>query len=102
MYKPQREGATSFAQLLAAVAAIDPEMRVRFTSPHPKDFSDEVLQARVPPPPPPPRCHPKPTPTNACVPGCALLWFAFGRSECSEAEVTRVVVTFPGEVRGLR
>ena len=33
-----------FADLLEAVAEIDPEMRVRFTSPHPKDFSDDVLE----------------------------------------------------------
>uniref|UniRef100_S4RRT8 CDK5 regulatory subunit associated protein 1 n=1 Tax=Petromyzon marinus TaxID=7757 RepID=S4RRT8_PETMA len=33
-----------FAELLAAVSELDPEMRVRFTSPHPKDFPDEVLQ----------------------------------------------------------
>jgi hypothetical protein len=33
-----------FAELLARVAAVDPELRVRFTSPHPKDFSDDVLQ----------------------------------------------------------
>lgn len=28
---------------LVAVSEVDPEMRVRFTSPHPKDFSDDVL-----------------------------------------------------------
>ena len=44
MYKPRREGTATFAQLLDAVARISPELRVRFTSPHPKDFSDEVLQ----------------------------------------------------------
>ncbi|KAK9823298.1 hypothetical protein WJX72_001730 [[Myrmecia] bisecta] len=44
VYKPKREGAVQFAELLDAVADIDPEMRIRFTSPHPKDFSDEVLQ----------------------------------------------------------
>ncbi|GAB4822700.1 hypothetical protein N2152v2_009746 [Parachlorella kessleri] len=44
VYKPRRDGTVSFAELLDRVAAADPEMRVRFTSPHPKDFSDEVLQ----------------------------------------------------------
>jgi hypothetical protein len=44
VYKPRREGAASFAELLDSVAAVDPEMRIRFTSPHPKDFSDDVLQ----------------------------------------------------------
>lgn len=34
-----------FSDLLIAVAAINPEMRIRFTSPHPKDFPDDVLQA---------------------------------------------------------
>ena len=46
VYKPRRAGAASFAELLDAVAAVDPEVRVRFTSPHPKDFADDVLQAR--------------------------------------------------------
>lgn len=44
--KPKREGAVQFAELLDRVAAVDPEMRVRFTSPHPKDFTDDVLQVR--------------------------------------------------------
>ena len=44
VYRPRREGAVQFAGLLDAVASVDSEMRVRFTSPHPKDFSDEVLQ----------------------------------------------------------
>lgn len=47
MYKPKRSGTVSFAELLDAVASVDPEMRIRFTSPHPKEFSDEVLQVRV-------------------------------------------------------
>ncbi len=45
VYVPQRGGALRFAELLARVAAIEPEMRVRFTSPHPKDFPAEVLSA---------------------------------------------------------
>ncbi|CAD7700704.1 unnamed protein product [Ostreobium quekettii] len=44
VYKPKREGAVQFAELLQRAAEIDPEMRIRFTSPHPKDFSDDVLQ----------------------------------------------------------
>lgn len=43
VYRPRRDGAVSFAELLDRVAAVDPEIRIRFTSPHPKDFSDEVL-----------------------------------------------------------
>lgn len=43
--KPKREGAVQFAELLERVALVNPEMRVRFTSPHPKDFTDDVLQA---------------------------------------------------------
>lgn len=35
-------GGRRFADLLDAVSLIDPEMRIRFTSPHPKDFPDEV------------------------------------------------------------
>ena len=44
VYKPKRGGAVRFAELLAAVADVDTEMRIWFTSPHPKDFSDEVLE----------------------------------------------------------
>ncbi|KAF0304142.1 CDK5 regulatory subunit-associated protein 1 [Amphibalanus amphitrite] len=43
VYRP-KTGGTRFADLLSAVADVDPEMRVRFTSPHPKDFPDEVLR----------------------------------------------------------
>jgi len=32
-----------FVDLLADVSAVDPEMRIRFISPHPKDFSDELF-----------------------------------------------------------
>ena len=35
-------GGRRFSDLLERVADIDPEMRIRFTSPHPKDFPDEV------------------------------------------------------------
>lgn len=42
-YKPKKGGLT-FLTLLDEVSRIDPEMRIRFTSPHPKDFPVEVLQ----------------------------------------------------------
>ena len=48
VYKPRRGGAVRFAELLDSVAAIDPEMRIWFTSPHPKEFSDEVLDVSLP------------------------------------------------------
>lgn len=43
VYRPQRGGALGFAGLLEAAARVHPELRLRFTSPHPKDFNDEVL-----------------------------------------------------------
>ncbi|XP_073164872.1 mitochondrial tRNA methylthiotransferase CDK5RAP1 isoform X2 [Lepidochelys kempii] len=39
-----KEGGLRFTHLLDQVSRVDPEMRIRFTSPHPKDFPDEVLQ----------------------------------------------------------
>lgn len=39
-----KQGGMRFADLLDRVSAVDPEMRIRFTSPHPKDFPDEVLE----------------------------------------------------------
>ena len=42
IYKP-KVGGLRFADLLEKVANIDSEVRIRFTSPHPKDFPDEVL-----------------------------------------------------------
>jgi tRNA-2-methylthio-N6-dimethylallyladenosine synthase len=38
-----REGAISFANLLEMVALIDPLLRVRFSTSHPKDITDDVL-----------------------------------------------------------
>ena len=43
VYKP-RHGGKKFSALLDKVSLVDPEMRIRFTSPHPKDFPDEVKQ----------------------------------------------------------
>jgi tRNA A37 methylthiotransferase MiaB len=43
LYKLRGGKAVRFAQLLACVASAAPEVRFRFTSPHPKDFPDEVL-----------------------------------------------------------
>ncbi|KAK9885314.1 hypothetical protein WA026_010808 [Henosepilachna vigintioctopunctata] len=42
VYKPKL-GGLRFYHLLEKVANIDPEVRIRFTSPHPKDFPDECL-----------------------------------------------------------
>lgn len=39
-----KHGGMRFADLLDKVSLVDPEMRIRFTSPHPKDFPDEVIQ----------------------------------------------------------
>ncbi|XP_029286987.1 mitochondrial tRNA methylthiotransferase CDK5RAP1 [Cottoperca gobio] len=38
-----KQGGLRFSHLLERVSCIDPDMRIRFTSPHPKDFPDEVL-----------------------------------------------------------
>ncbi|CAN7989082.1 unnamed protein product [Ixodes hexagonus] len=43
VYKTQL-GGMRFADLLDRVSQVDPEMRIRFTSPHPKDFPDQVLE----------------------------------------------------------
>lgn len=39
------DGETDFAALLAAVAEAVPDMRVRFTTSHPKDMSDAIIDA---------------------------------------------------------
>ena len=43
-YQIRSEGGPSFPQLLRLVAAEVPQMRVRFTTSHPKDMSDETLK----------------------------------------------------------
>ncbi len=40
----QSEAGTGFPQLLAKVAEIDPALRVRFATSHPKDLSDDLLK----------------------------------------------------------
>ncbi|MGJ8661505.1 MAG: tRNA (N6-isopentenyl adenosine(37)-C2)-methylthiotransferase MiaB [Bacteroidota bacterium] len=35
---------TNFAQLMAMVAAVSPDLRIRFSTSHPKDMTDEVLE----------------------------------------------------------
>lgn len=39
-----KEGGKRFAELIHRVSQVDDEMRIRFTSPHPKDFPDELLK----------------------------------------------------------
>ncbi|KAL0486180.1 mitochondrial tRNA-methylthiotransferase [Acrasis kona] len=38
-----KKGGLRFTELVERVSNIDPEMRIRFTSPHPKDFPDDLL-----------------------------------------------------------
>jgi tRNA-2-methylthio-N6-dimethylallyladenosine synthase len=42
---PERDGKTPFVQLLEAVSEIDGLERVRFTSPHPKGYGDDLIEA---------------------------------------------------------
>lgn len=42
IYQTKR-GGLRFSDLLDQVSRIDPDVRIRFTSPHPKDFPDEVF-----------------------------------------------------------
>ena len=45
-YRWERDGKTTdFAGLLEQVASVDPLLRVRFSTSHPKDLSDELLHA---------------------------------------------------------
>ncbi len=39
----EQENSVNFAKLLAMVADIDPDLRVRFSTSHPKDITDDVL-----------------------------------------------------------
>jgi len=45
MYKTRKKPGLRFAELLDKVAKTAPDVRIRFTSPHPKDFPEPVLQA---------------------------------------------------------
>lgn len=42
---PSREGQSAFVQLLEAVHAIEGLERIRFTSPHPKGYGDDLVEA---------------------------------------------------------
>src|SRR5699024_1975001 len=39
------DGEYSFADLMYKASQVDPEMRLRFSSPHPKDFPEELLES---------------------------------------------------------
>jgi tRNA-2-methylthio-N6-dimethylallyladenosine synthase len=43
--KDETKPTTNFAQLLEMVAHVDPLLRIRFSTSHPKDMTDEVLEA---------------------------------------------------------
>lgn len=42
---PETEETVNFAQLLSMTAAVDPRLRIRFSTSHPKDITDDVLYA---------------------------------------------------------
>ena len=42
--KDETQATTNFAQLMEMVAGVSPDLRVRFSTSHPKDMSDEVLE----------------------------------------------------------
>jgi tRNA-2-methylthio-N6-dimethylallyladenosine synthase len=42
---PKRDGKSAFVQLIEAVDAIDGLERIRFTSPHPKGYGDDLVEA---------------------------------------------------------
>lgn len=42
--KDDKVGTTNFSQLMEMVALISPELRVRFSTSHPKDMTDEVIE----------------------------------------------------------
>ncbi|WP_420460663.1 tRNA (N6-isopentenyl adenosine(37)-C2)-methylthiotransferase MiaB [Neolewinella sp.] len=42
---PESGGVVSFAELLRLTAAVHPDLRIRFSTSHPKDITDEVLYA---------------------------------------------------------
>lgn len=44
MYKLRDGNGIRFAELMDRVAEIAPEVRFRFTSPHPKEFPDPLLE----------------------------------------------------------
>ena len=43
MFKSRGDTGVRFAELLDRVSDIAPDVRFRFTSPHPKDFPDPLL-----------------------------------------------------------
>jgi tRNA-2-methylthio-N6-dimethylallyladenosine synthase len=47
LWKREEGAFISFAQLLELVAQVDPNLRVRFSTSHPKDITDEVLYAML-------------------------------------------------------
>ena len=42
--KDETQSTTNFAQLMELVAAVSPDLRVRFSTSHPKDMTDEVIE----------------------------------------------------------
>lgn len=47
LWRNEEGESVNFAQLLVLVAQVDPKLRVRFSTSHPKDITDEVLYAML-------------------------------------------------------
>lgn len=101
------DGTHDFADLLRAVGAVDGIRRVRFTSPHPNDFSDRVIAAMAETPEVCEHVHlPMQSGSSRTLKRMLRRYTREGYLECVErlrsaitgvAITTDIIVAFPGE-----